>query len=352
MAVSSSGSLATLRPDLAQTFEGYDFEEAQKGFVAMELFPLTPVASPAGNFGLLLSAQILIQQTDTRAPGAGYNRLQSQFTAKTYSCKEHGVEEPVDDRESKMYANYFDQEAFAARRARDTVLRNFEGRVLAYLNDYSNTSGGGANALHFFLGTTAAGNYVNAAACLGSWKTATTGATTGVNADIVTDIANASNAMYVNSGMQPNTVVMSYKKYWDVRRNATIQSQIKFSGLDDPKMSFQASRQILAELFGVSKVVVAGAQYATNNQAAASLTLNPFWSDDYVVLAKVATTGDFKEACVGRTFHWEADGSSANGTVETYRDERVRGNIVRVRMDTDEVPLLPQAAYLITGTNA
>ena len=65
--------------------------------------------------------------------------------------------------------------------------------------------------------------------------------------------------------------------------------------------------------------------------------------------AKAATSGDFREACLGRTFHWSEDGSSENGTVETYRDETVRSNIVRVRMDVDEQVILPTAGYLLTG---
>ena len=321
----------------------------------MDLLPLTAVASQAGNFGFFAPNQILIQRNDTRAPGGNYERGQSQFIAKQYACKEHGVEEPVDDREKKMYSNYFDAESFAARRARDTVLRNFENRVLTLLNDYSNTGGGGANALHFFLGVTAAGAYINAASLSTlasayggggtSWKTV-------ASADPVTDVANASKYMYTNSGLMPNTMVVGFQTYWNLRRNASIQAQIKYSGLTDPTLGFLASRQIFAELFGVEKFLVAGAQYATNNQAAAALTFGSMWTEDYAMIARVARSQDFKETCIGRGFHWEADGASMNGTVETYRDEARRSNIVRVRMDTDEVPLLPQAGFLLTGVNS
>jgi hypothetical protein len=55
------------------------------------------------------------------------------------------------------------------------------------------------------------------------------------------------------------------------------------------------------------------------------------------------------EPCIGRMFHWSEDGSSPGGTVESYRDEIVRGNIIRVRHDVDEVVLYPQAGHLVSN---
>jgi len=340
MAVSPSASLATLRPDLSQSFESFDLEAQHAGFVGPKILPFTTVASQAGNYGLIPPEQMLIQREDVRAPGSSYNRGTSTFKALKYACLEHGVEEAVDDREAKMYANYFDAESFAARRARDTVLRNFESRVIAIATSstnfiyatYGNTSAIGSNDL-----TTAGGGGV-------SWKTIAT-------ADPATDIAKASNKMYAISGFKPNTMVVSFKKFWDLRRSTIIQSQIKYSGIDDPKLGFEAAQTIFAQLFGVQNFLVAGAQYATNKQGQA-LSLGSLWPDGSVLLAKVATSQDFKEGCLGRTFHWEADGSSPNGTVESYRDESRRSNIIRVRMDTDEQVILNTAAYLITGADA
>ena len=37
------------------------------------------------------------------------------------------------------------------------------------------------------------------------------------------------------------------------------------------------------------------------------------------------------------------------GVVETYRDETVRSNIVRDRMDTDEKLIYPECGQVITG---
>jgi hypothetical protein len=49
------------------------------------------------------------------------------------------------------------------------------------------------------------------------------------------------------------------------------------------------------------------------------------------------------------TRNWADDGSNIAGTVETYRDEKVRGDVVRVRHQIGEKTLYPEAGYVLTG---
>ena len=67
------------------------------------------------------------------------------------------------------------------------------------------------------------------------------------------------------------------------------------------------------------------------------------------MICKTPDSNDIQEPCVGRTFHWSADGSSMGGTVETYRDETKRSNIVRVRQDTDEKVLYAATGHLLSN---
>jgi hypothetical protein len=66
----------------------------------------------------------------------------------------------------------------------------------------------------------------------------------------------------------------------------------------------------------------------------------------------VATSGDIREPCIGRTFHWAQDGSSIGGTVEQYREEQTRSNVIRVRHDVDELIILPAAGHLLANITA
>ena len=53
-----------------------------------------------------------------RQSGGSYGRGDYEFEDVYYATKEQGWEEPVDDRDAKMYADYFDAELVAASRGR------------------------------------------------------------------------------------------------------------------------------------------------------------------------------------------------------------------------------------------
>jgi len=55
------------------------------------------------------------------------------------------------------------------------------------------------------------------------------------------------------------------------------------------------------------------------------------------------------DACCGRTFHWGGDGSSIDGTFETYYDENIRGEKVRMRMETQEKLVYQEAVELLSN---
>lgn len=319
---SPSSALVTLRPDLAASFEQYDLAMSMAGFIGTQVLSVVDVPAQAGNFGIIPIEQLLQTTTTTRAPGGAYPRSQYTFSPSTYATKENGMEEPVDDREAAMYANYLAAEQYAGLRARDRVMRNYEIRVTNLLTSTST-----------FTGAKTSGVAV-------TWKTF------GSSTPVV-DIVTAKKAVYANSGLLPNAVVMGWNAFQNCRQSAAVIDRVKYSGQDDPK---NITTNILAQLFDVEQVIVAGTQKNTANEGAA-VSLSQVWNDDRVQVCRIAKTQDFKEPCIGRTFHWSADGSSIGGTVESYRDETVRSNIVRVRMDTDEQILYSAAGYLLTGAN-
>ena len=113
---SPTSALSTQRPDLAESFMEFDLEMDRRGFIATDVFPVVEVAKQAGNFGKIPIEELLQERKTLRAPGSGYNRSQFTFTPVTYATVEHGVEEPIDDREASMYSDYFDAEQISAAR--------------------------------------------------------------------------------------------------------------------------------------------------------------------------------------------------------------------------------------------
>ena len=320
---SPSVQLTTLRPDLASFLE-YDLQSDAEGFIATKVFPVIDVASQAGVFGTIPVEELLEQRVTRRSPGSGYARGNFNFTTQSYACVEHGAEEPVDDRQAKMYANYFDSEVIATQRAFSSILRNAEQRVADVV--FNTTTFTGAAY------TTAVGT---------AWSNVASSVP-------ITDVDAALKKVWDNSGMWPNALVVNYKVFRNLRRNAQVIDRIQSAGAGDKAKQNDITAGMLAEAFGVEQVLVAG---ASRNNAKEGQTAAPtqIWSDSFAMVCRIENSKDMAKPCIGRTFHWSEDGSSIGGTVESYRDETVRGNIIRVRHDVAEVLLNRKMGHLLSN---
>ena len=324
---SPSTSLATLRPDISESFMEFDLEMDAQGFIANQVFPVIEVASQAGSFGKIPLAQLLEQRDTKRAPGSGYKRGTFKFDDAAYACVEHGAEEPIDDREAKMYANYFNAEVIAGMRAYSSVLRNAEQRV--------------SDAV--FNSTTWTGAALTTAVSI-EWSTLAT-------AVPITNVEAAVNKVYDGSGLWPNALIINRKVFRNLRNCAQVIDRITASGAGSPAKASDVTAAMLAAVFDLPYVIVAG---SSRNSATEGQTALPvqIWSSEYAMVAKVCTSQDFKEPGIGRTFHWSADGSQIGGATETYRDETVRSDIVRVRHDVAEIVLYAAAGHLLSNITA
>jgi hypothetical protein len=320
---SPSSSLATLRPDIAESFTEFDVEQNQRGFVWDKLMPVFDVGKASGNFGRIPVEQLLQQRETRRNPGSGYARGKWTFLPDTYATVEHGAEEPVDDNEAKMYSDYFNAEQISGLRARDAVLSNAERRVIAKLLNTST-----------FLDSAVGTVWTNAG-----------------GASPITDIETAITAIYDACGLWANTIGLSYKTFRLLRNCDEIIERINSAGAGSQTRAEDITVQQLAAVFDVPKIVVAGSSQngAAEGQAA---SFEQIWDPTKVWVGVTADGQDFRAPCVGRTFHWAEDGSSIAGTVESYRDEPIRADVIRVRHQVDEKILYAEAGYILTGVQA
>ena len=320
---SPTSSLATQRPDLA-TFLEFDLQSEDQGYIAADVFPVIDVQSASGNFGKIPLEQLLQQRETRRSPGSGYSRSQWTFTPATYATYEHGAEEPVDDNEAQMYAEYFQAEQISTLRAFSAVLRNAEQRV--------------ADAV--FNTTTWTGSSLTTA-ITHEWDDAT-------NAVPLTDVEAAVQKIYDNSGLWANALIINRKVFRNLRNNDQIIERINASGAGSPSKATDVTTQMLSAVFDLPNIIVAG---TSKNGAKEGQSASPtqIWSGEYAMVCKIASGPDMRDPCIGRTFHWSQDGSSIGGTVESYRDETVRGDVIRVRHQVAEVVLYPEAGHLLSN---
>lgn len=324
-----STSLATLRPDLAE-FTQFNLVAARQGFIGNLAAPVIDVALQADSPGKIPLEQLLQggDGTEThRASGAGYARGNFTFTNFSYATQEHGWEETLDDREVKRYRHLIDAERVAVDRATHRVLLNAEKRVADSI--FNTTTWNGA-ALTTAVGTV--------------W-------TDHAGADPIANVEAAVKKVRENSGLMANALVLSWDRFRDLRQCDKVIEAIVSSGAGDPAKASDINAQMLARVFDLDMVLVGG---AIRNTAAKGLarSLSSVWNATMAMVCRVAVTGDIREPCIARTFHWSEDGSTPGGTVEEYRDETVRGRVIRVRHDVDEVVMYAEAGHLLTAVAA
>ena len=315
-----SSSLATLRPDLDGSLMEFDLIANQQGFIGHKVLPVISPAKQAGTFGKIPVEQLLKERDTYRAPSAGYSRSSFQFESVTYSCEEHGAEEPVDDRSSMMYRDYFDSEMVAAARARNAVVLNAERRI--------------ANAV--FNATT--------------WTSHTTAVTNewddADNATPLADVEAAVQSVWDACGIWPDTMIINRKVFRNLRNVDEVIDRIKYQGYMDARAG-EITVSSLSAAFDLD-IIVANSARDTANEGQDTV-ISPVWSDEYCMVCKTAKTNDIQEPCIGRTFHWTEDGSEIMGAMESYRDETVRSDIIRSRNDTDEVILYVESGHLLSN---
>jgi hypothetical protein len=316
---------AIQRPDLGLALEEFDLEASRAGFIGTKVAPVLDVSLATANFSRVKIEQLLEPSPNTdRAPGAGYSRGQNTFEQDNYTTTEHGWEEPVDDEESAIYAYTIDSELIAAKRARDIILRSFEIRVKTLVMNTTTFTG---SSLTTGVST--------------PW-------TTHATATPIDDVLGASKKIYTNFGIRPNAVILTWLDFRDVRECAQVIDRIKYSGRDDPK---NVTTQVLAEIWDVQQVLVGDPVYNTANSPLAA-SLSPIWTKGLVMVAKLATSNDLREPALARTFNFTGTGGTAVGTVEEYRDESKRSNIIRVRHRTGEKMINTQCGHLLTGISS
>ena len=323
---SPSSSLATLRPDLAGSMMEFDLQADRNGFVGLRVAPVFEVQKASGNYGKIPVEQLLQYRDTERAPGSGYNRGKFTFLPATFATKEHGAEEPVDDNEATMYRDYFDVELVAALRARDAVLRNHEQRVADLLFNPTTYTGGSLTT-----GIT------------DEWDDYT-------NAIPITDVENACRKVWSNSGMWPNSLIINRHVFRNLRLCTQIKNAITSSGAGTPAKASDITIEMLKAVFDLENIIVAGGAKNTANEGA-NAAFGKIWSDEYAMVCYIdpMASVDHKRPTIARTWHWGEDGSTIGAAIETYRDETVRGDVVRARMQTGEEIVYTELGHLLSN---
>lgn len=323
------------RPDLGMAYHEYDYEAEQMGYIAQRVLPVFPAAKVTGSFTVIPRSELMKDVPTEHASGTGYHRDKAKIEQQHYTCKEHGVEEPVDLREAASYMYSFDYEMIVAARASSKLWRAMEIRAAAAI---FNTTVWTGSALTTNVSV--------------KW-------TTSATAKPIDDVQNAILSVRATCGQKPNAVIISFSTFMALQKCTQIIDRLKYSGIDDPKV---ITVQQLAALFMVDEVIIADNMRNTANSAQAE-SLSDIWAADMAMVARLAprngARADLSKNCLGRTFAFTgetgqvpamSDGGAPSGLVfEQYPEPQTNSIIIRARMDYDQKVIDPNCGHLLTN---
>lgn len=291
------------RPDLGQAVYETMQNAPGMGYIGLELMPIFRVAAQAANYPVI-PKEALFNLLDTkRGPLGHYNRSSDEFENGYYSTSENGLEKRIDARYAAIYGSQFAYELTIANILMNDILRAQEARIAAKL--FSETA------------------FETAIAASTAWETV-------ASASPRDDVDTGKAAMRA-VGIMPNTLAMSYTNFLYLTKNAEVQAQV-YQIFPDAAKTGQINTDHLKTYFNVDKILVAGALKNTAKRGQ-DASLSSIWSDTYALLCKTSD-GDITEPCVGRTFLWN-EGAADEIITEQYYNDEVRGDVLRVRHDSN-----------------
>lgn len=314
-----SNSAAIFRGDIAGVVE--QAKDWEAGLIGTSVMPILDVPVRAGQYPsfVLKEGQLLKSDVKNRAPYSDYARGTRAFTQDTYSCLEFGYEEAVDDTVTLDVARFFDAEVMSAKLAKRKLLLAHELRVAAKIFDtgsFTSTNSGTAYTV----------------ANLATF-------------DVGQDVQEALDRMLARGESTSNArVVIPYPVWTRLRASTKFQNRLRGTGLSTDTI-LNASQQAAAEVFGVAEVLIGRASYDSAPEGIAFSAAN-VWSNAYIWVGSVTqSSAGYFGGGAGFTLNWSEYGPAIG--VSTYREEKIKSNIVRASHYTAEKIVNGNAGQLI-----
>jgi hypothetical protein len=302
----------TPRPDLDLLVEDFDLTGNQSGFVGLQIMPLMPVARQNGRFPKLTAKEVLKVVTDnSRRPGAGFERISFNFETDTYDCEEFGLEGQVDKDTAAIYGEYVNAESVTSKIVLNNQLTHQEIRIrdLVYAN--ANTGAGS------------------------DWSVGTNSARD--------DIHTRSQTIKDATGIRPDSLKITWSKFYDVMRLNEFLETTKYTG-NPFSLGFDAQKALVSQYLNVKNVLVADGIQDTASKGLA-VSSSSIWDDSKAFLF---VSGNFAETGMpqyGMTMDYGA-GVAMNAS---YYEPQTKSDIIQVSHYRDEKVQLEEAGFLLTG---
>jgi hypothetical protein len=306
----------------------------EKLYVGQLIYPVYPSGREVGRYPKFRIGAAELLKTgkgygSTRRNETGtYNEITRKFEWDSFQTEEYGLEERVDDVVARRMESFFDAEVVTGKLLMNSLMLDYE--LETAIKTFDTTA----------FTTTHAGTTVGT----DGWQESAL-----TTFDVPRDM-NAAIERMTYLGEVPTSVVFSLKLWNLIRRSQKLQTYV-YGYLNVNQGGSQITEQMFANVFGLQEVIIAKKSYDTTLKGVATPVVVPVWNADYAALVRRAE-GDFMNGGVGRTIIWDADAPGGLFTSESYRDEKRRGNMLRVRSNRVLKTISPNCVQLIDTGNS
>ncbi len=290
-------------------------------FIADKVFPVVPVDKKSDKYFVYTKNDWFRDEAQRRADGtesagSGYN-----LTTGTYSADVFAFHKDVGD---QTVANA-DAPLNPLREATEFVTnRMLLRKEIQFVSDFF-TTGVWADDVTGVSGAPSSGQTKQ-------WSDYT-------SSDPIDDIEEAKSEILGNTGMAPNTLVLGYEVFRQLKNHPDLVDRIKYTS------SQTITEDMLARMFDLDRVLVARAVKATNNEGAAEAY--GFAYGKAALLAHVAPSPGLLTPSAGYTFSWTGVSGGIGSTigVSSFRMESLKAERVEAEMAFDNKVISSDLGY-------
>jgi hypothetical protein len=279
-------------------------------FVGTQLLPIRNAPTKNGDYPVFGDDQFDLNASKVRSSGSSFARRDFDYEKQSYACQQYALEGVLPDEDASLASDngISDAAGSIAQKLQRDIMVGHELRVAALMTGAA------------FTGTPATQVMDNA------------GATP------IIDIQNAVERLNADGFYDGLSLMMELSLFNQMINTPDVRGIFNGNGQ-------YTNRQVLRDAFGVENVIILPTRYNSAGKGAAA-TRTKIWSDTEYFVGQVAG-GDFANGGFGRTISYSADGGAF--TAETYRDEPIKSDVLRVYNSVDEVIINTNAAQKITG---
>lgn len=293
--------------------------QEQGNFIANTVFPSVPVEKQSDKFFKYTKGDWFRDEAQLRAPatesaGSGYG-----LSTDNYSTKVYAFHKDVDD---QVRAN----SDTPLNPDRDATTFVTQRMLLRQEIDWSST--------YFTTGV---------------WATDKTGGTdftvwsNYTSSDPIEDIEAGKSTMLTSTGFMPNTLVLGYDVFRQLRHHPDVVDRIKYTSSEVP------AEGILSRLFGVDRVLVTRAIKNSGAEGAADSFAQVHGKN--AALYYVAPSPGLLTPSAGYQFVWRgvSDGMGQNIGITRFRMPELRADRIEAQMAWDYKVVSSDLGYFFSG---